>query len=138
MDINLLSAVHTSYWAVPRMKEQGSGRIINIASRSAFRGETEYHAYAVSKAALVNFTRCLARTFATHNILAFAVAPGFIQTEMAADEIKKHGVEIREQIPSGRIGTPEDVANVVLFLSSDLSNYMSGSTLDVNGGSYLH
>jgi NAD(P)-dependent dehydrogenase (short-subunit alcohol dehydrogenase family) len=137
-DTNLLSAVHISYWAIAEMRKRGSGKIINIASRSAFRGETEYHAYAASKAALVNFTRCLARTYATENILAYAVAPGFIHTEMAADDIKLHGDDIRSQIPSGRIGTPDDVASVVLFLASDLSNYMTGSTLDVNGGSYLH
>ena len=138
IDINLMSAVHISYWAVEQMKKQGEGKIINVASRSAFRGETEYLAYAATKAAMVNFTRCLARTLAPHNILAYAVAPGFIETGLGMEEIERRGNEIRAQIPSGKIGTPEDVANVVLFLASPLSNYITGSTIDVNGGSYLH
>jgi len=120
------------------MKKQGGGKIINIASRSAFRGETEYLAYAASKAAMVNFTRCLARTLAKDNILAYAVAPGFIQTGLGMEDIERYGEEIRAQIPSGKIGLPEDVSKVVLFLASDLSNYITGSTVDVNGGSYLH
>jgi len=120
------------------MLRQQGGKIINVSSRSAFRGETEYLAYAASKAAMVNFTRCLARTFATRNILAYAVAPGFIETDLAAEDLERYGDEIRAQIPSGKVGLPGDVANVVLFLSSDLSNYITGSTIDVNGGSYLH
>lgn len=95
-------------------------------------------AYAASKAAMVNFTRCVARTLAKDNIRAYAVAPGFIEAGMGLKGIAEHGDEIREQIPSGRIGTPQDVANVVLFLASGLSDYITGSTIDVNGGSYLH
>ncbi len=138
LDTNLLSAVHLSYLCLPQMVRQGGGKIINVSSRSAFRGETEYLAYAASKAAMVNFTRCLARTFARQNILAYAVAPGFIETDMATEELEHRGDEIRAQIPSGKLGLPEDVAHVVLFLASDLSNYITGSTIDVNGGSYLH
>lgn len=135
---NVMGTVNMTYLCVPHMKEHGGGKIINISSRSAFRGETEYMAYAVSKAAIVNFTRCTARALAKENILAYAVAPGFIDAGMGLDGIAKNGDEIRSQIPSGKIGTPQDVANVVLFLASDLSNYISGSTIDVNGGSYLH
>ena len=138
LDTNFLSAVHLSYLCLQQMVRQRGGKIINVSSRSAFRGETEYLAYAASKAAMVNFTRCLARTFATQNILAYAVAPGFIETDMATEELAHHGEEIRAQIPSGKVGLPEDVAHVVLFLASDLSNYITGSTIDVNGGSYLH
>lgn len=135
---NLLSTVHMTFHCVPHMKRRGGGKIINIASRSAFRAETEYMAYAASKAAMVNFTRSIARALASDNILAYAVAPGFIEAGMGLEEIAKHGAAIRSQIPSGKIGTPLDVANAVLFLASNLSNYMTGSTLDVNGGSYLH
>jgi 3-oxoacyl-[acyl-carrier protein] reductase len=138
IDVNLMSAVHIAHEAIPHMRRQGGGKIVTIASRSAFRGETEYLAYAASKAAQVNLTRSLARTCAGDNILVYCVAPGFIEAGMGVDEIAEHEAEIRSQIPSGRIGTAEDVANVVLFLASDLSNYMTGSTLDVNGGSYLH
>jgi len=138
LDTNLMSAVNISYWAVRQMEKQGAGKIINISSRSAFRGETEHIAYAVSKAAMVNLTRCLARALASRNILVYAVAPGFIEAGMGLEGLAEHGEEIRAQIPSGRVGTPEDVANVVLFLASGLANYITGSTVDVNGGSYLH
>ena len=138
LNTNFMSAVNLSYLCIPHMIRQGGGRIINVASRSAFRGETNHFAYAASKAAMVNFTRCLARTYAQENVLAYAVAPGFIETDMAQDDIEQHENEIRAQIPSGKIGTPQDVANVVLFLASDLSDYITGSTIDVNGGSYLH
>ncbi|MFN0158669.1 MAG: SDR family NAD(P)-dependent oxidoreductase [Bacteroidota bacterium] len=135
---NLLSAVHMSYWTILQMMKQKRGKIINIASRSAFRGETEYMAYAVSKAGMVNLTRCLARTHAGDGIQVYSVAPGFIEAGMGLSGIAEHGDEIRSQIPSGKIGSPDDVANVVMFLASPLSNYMTGSTIDINGGSYLH
>ena len=138
LNTNLMSAVNMTFCSVPHMRKQGAGKIINIASRSAFRGETEYMAYAASKAAMVNFTRCTARALAKDNILAYAVAPGFIDSGMGVEGIARHGDEIRAQIPSGKIGTAQDVANVVLFLASDLSDYLTGSTIDVNGGSYLH
>lgn len=137
-DTNLMGAVNMSYWAIRHMKERGSGKIINISSRSAFRGETECMAYAASKAAMVNFTRSIARAFAKSGVLSYTVAPGFIEAGMALQTIAVQGDEIRAQIPSGRIGSADDVANVVLFLASDLSNYLTGSTIDVNGGSYLH
>jgi 3-oxoacyl-[acyl-carrier protein] reductase len=138
LDVNLLGAVHLAHRVVEAMRRQGGGKIINVSSRSAFRGETEYVAYAASKAALVNYTRCLARTLAPDRILAYAIAPGFIRTAMAEPLLAEHGEEIARQIPSGIIGEPIDVAHVALFLASDLSNYITGSTIDVNGGSYLH
>lgn len=138
LDANLVGAIDLTYCCVQDMKKHGGGKIINIASRSAFRGETEYLAYAASKAAMVNFTRCVARTLARDNIQAYAVAPGFIKAGMAIEEIAEHGNEIRAQIPSGRIGTAQDVANVVLFLASNFADYLTGSTIDVNGGSYFH
>ncbi len=138
LDVNLLSAVHLGHRVVEAMRRQGGGKIINVSSRSAFRGETEYVAYAASKAALVNYTRCLARALAADRILAYAIAPGFIRTAMAEPLLAEHGAEIASQIPSGIVGEPLDVARVALFLASDLSNYITGSTIDVNGGSYLH
>ena len=138
LDVNLLGAVNLAHRVVEAMRRQGGGKIINVSSRSAFRGETEYVAYAAAKAALVNYTRCLARALAPDRILAYAIAPGFIRTPMAEPLIAEQGEEIARQIPSGVIGEPIDVANVALFLASDLSNYITGSTIDVNGGSYLH
>jgi NAD(P)-dependent dehydrogenase (short-subunit alcohol dehydrogenase family) len=138
LNANLMSAVNMTFCCVPHMKNNGRGKIINISSRSAFRGETEYMAYAASKAAMVNHARCAARVLAKNNIQVYAVAPGFIETGMALEEIARSGDDIRAQIPSGKIGTARDVANVVLFLASGLSDYLTGSTIDVNGGSYLH
>jgi NAD(P)-dependent dehydrogenase (short-subunit alcohol dehydrogenase family) len=138
LNANLMSAVNMTFCCVPHMKNNGSGKIINISSRSAFRGETEYMAYAASKAGMINYTRCVARALAKDNIQAYAVAPGFIEAGMGLEEIARRGDEIRAQVPSGKIGTAQDVANVVLFLASDLSDYLTGSTIDVNGGSYLH
>jgi 3-oxoacyl-[acyl-carrier protein] reductase len=138
LQTNLMSAVNLSYCCVEKMQTTGGGKIINVASRSAFRGETEYMAYAASKAAMINFTRCLARTLATANIKAYAVAPGFIDAGIGREDIARMEEEIRAQIPSGIIGSAQDVANVVLFLASGLSDYITGSTIDVNGGSYLH
>lgn len=138
LEVNLMSAVHTAYAALPHMRRQGGGKIITIASRSAFRGETEYLAYAASKAAQVNFTRSLARACARDNILVYAVAPGFIDAGMGVDAIAEHGEAIRAEIPFRRIGSARDVAHVVLFLASGLSDYITGSTIDVNGASYLH
>lgn len=138
IDANLMSAVNLSYWALRHMKQRRTGRIVNISSRSAFRAETEHIAYAVTKAALVNLTRCLARAHASDGIRVFAVAPGFIEAGMGLKGIAENEDHIRSEIPSGIIGSGQDVANAVLFLSSTLSDYMTGSTLDVNGGSYLH
>lgn len=138
LDINLLGAVNLGQLVVEAMRRQGGGKIINVSSRSAFRGETEYVAYAAAKAAMINYTRCLARALARDRILAYAIAPGFIRTPMAEPLLAEHGAEIAAQIPSGIIGEPSDVANVALFLASDLSSYITGSTIDVNGGSYLH
>jgi NAD(P)-dependent dehydrogenase (short-subunit alcohol dehydrogenase family) len=120
------------------MRLRGGGKIINIASRAAFRGETEFADYGASKAALVNLTRSLARACARDNIIATCVAPGFVDTEMARGEIERHGDEILAQIPVGRIASVDDVASAVLFLASPMADYLAGVTLDVNGGSYFH
>jgi len=138
LNANLMSAVNMTFCCVPHMKNNGGGKIISISSRSAFRGETEYMAYAASKAGMINYTRCVARVLAKDNIQAYAVAPGFIEAGMGLEGIARYGDEIRAQVPSGRIGTTQDVANVVLFLASGFSDYLTGSTIDVNGGSYLH
>jgi 3-oxoacyl-[acyl-carrier protein] reductase len=86
---NLMSAVHATWAAVPVMRAQGAGKVINVASRSAFRAETEAPAYAVSKAGMVSLTRCLARAEAKHNILAYCIAPGFVENAMARDSVRE-------------------------------------------------
>lgn len=137
IDVNLFGAANASFLALPHMRRQGGGRIINIASRAAFRGEIEFPDYGASKAALVNLTRSLARACSRENIIATCVAPGFVETDMAEPELTNRRHEILAEIPLGRVATVEDVAGVVLFLASPLASYLAGATIDVNGGSYL-
>lgn len=136
-EVNIFGAANTAFLAMKPMRRQGGGKIINVASRAAFRGETEFADYGASKAALVNLTKSIARACARDNITATCVAPGFILTEMAAEEIAKHEAEILSQIPLGRVGTAEDVAATIFFLASPMSDYLTGATIDVNGGSYV-
>lgn len=136
-EVNIFGAANTSFLAMKPMRRQGGGKIINVASRAAFRGETEFADYGASKAALVNLTKSIARACARDNITATCVAPGFILTDMASEEIAKHEVEILSQIPLGRVGTAEDVAATIFFLASPMSDYLTGATIDVNGGSYV-
>ena len=137
-EVNVFGAANAAYLAMCSMRKTGGGKIINIASRAAFRGETEFPDYGASKAALVNLTRSIARACAEDNIIASCVAPGFIETEMARLELEAHLEEILKQIPLGRVGTVDDVAAVILFLASPMADYLNGVTIDVNGGSWFH
>ena len=137
-DVNIFGAANCAYLAMRQMRLQGGGKIINVASRAAFRGETEFADYGASKAAMVNLTRSIARGCAADGIVASCVAPGFIDTAMAASELDAHAAEIIRQIPLGRVGTAAEVAGVILFLASPLSDYLTGVTVDVNGGSWFH
>jgi 3-oxoacyl-[acyl-carrier protein] reductase len=137
-EVNVFGAANAAFLAMREMRLRGGGKIINIASRAAFRGETEFADYGASKAALVNLTRSLARSCAHDNIITTCVAPGFVDTEMARGEIERHGEEILAQIPVGRIASVDDVASAVLFLASPMADYLAGVTIDVNGGSYFH
>jgi len=138
LDINVTSAMVAARALVPAMIERGGGKIINIASRAAYRGETEFADYGASKAALVNLTRSIARACAKDNIVASCVAPGFILTEMAKGEIEAHYDDIVDQIPLRRVGSVDDVASAILFLASPMADYLNGVTIDVNGGSWFH
>ncbi len=113
------------------------GRIVNVASRAAHRGELTFADYGASKAALTNLTKSLARACARDGIVAFTVAPGFIATEMAASELAARGAEIAAEIPSGRVGEAAEVASIVAFLASGGADYATGTTIDVNGASYV-
>jgi 3-oxoacyl-[acyl-carrier protein] reductase len=137
-EVNVFGAANAAFLAMREMRLRGGGKIINIASRAAFRGETEFADYGASKAALVNLTRSMARACARDNIIATCVAPGFVDTEMARGDIERHGGEIVAQIPVGRIASVDDVASAVLFLASPMADYLAGVTIDVNGGSYFH
>src|SRR5438552_16396804 len=136
--LNVFGAANAAFLAMRSMRKNGGGKIINIASRAAFRGETEFADYGASKAALVNLTRSMARACAKENIVTSCVAPGFIATEMAREQLETHYDDIVSQIPLGRVGTVDDVAAVILFLASPMADYLNGVTIDVNGGSWFH
>jgi NAD(P)-dependent dehydrogenase (short-subunit alcohol dehydrogenase family) len=136
-DLNVFAAANAAWLAMRAMRRSGGGKIINVASRAAWRGETEFADYGASKAALVNLTRSIARACAKDNIVASCVAPGFIETEMAKPELMKHYEEIVNQIPLRRVGSVDDVAGVILFLASPMGDYLNGVTIDINGGSWF-
>jgi NAD(P)-dependent dehydrogenase (short-subunit alcohol dehydrogenase family) len=137
-ELNVFGAANAAFLAMRAMRKNGGGKIINVASRAAFRGETEFADYGASKAALVNLTRSIARGCAHDNIVASCVAPGFILTDMARAELDAHYEDIVNQIPLRRVGSVDDVASVILFLASPLADYLNGVTIDVNGGSWFH
>jgi NAD(P)-dependent dehydrogenase (short-subunit alcohol dehydrogenase family) len=136
--LNVFGAANAAFLAMRVMRKHGGGKVINIASRAAYRGETEFADYGASKAALVNLTISIARGCAKDNITSTCIAPGFIETEMAKSELEKHYEEIVNQIPLRRVGTVDDIAGVVLFLASPMADYLNGATIDVNGGSWFH
>ncbi|MDQ6932839.1 MAG: SDR family oxidoreductase [Candidatus Eremiobacteraeota bacterium] len=135
--VNLFGAADLTFLALREMRRQRCGKIINVASRSAHRGELSFPDYGASKAALVNLTKSLARSCAKDGIVSIAIAPGFIETEMAAEELKTRRAEVEAEIPSRRVGTPQEVASIIAFFASDLGNYANGAVIDVNAGSYV-
>ena len=138
LDVNLIGPANVSYCAARYMIEHGGGRIVNISSRGAFRGEPGKPAYGASKAGLNSLSQSLAVALAPYNIFVGAVAPGFVDTELAADKLAGPGGDaIRNQSPLGRVARPEDVANAVIFLASDGAEFSTGTIIDVNGASYL-
>lgn len=135
---NLLGPANVCFCAARHMRESGGGRIVNISSRGAFRGEPTKPAYGASKAGLNSLSQSLALALAPDNITVAAVAPGFVNTELTADRLNSaEGVEIRAQSPFNRVAEPEDVAQAVLFLASEGAGFCSGTIIDVNGASYL-
>jgi NAD(P)-dependent dehydrogenase (short-subunit alcohol dehydrogenase family) len=138
LSINLLAPVHMTYLIARRMISRKQGKIINISSRGAFRGEPRSPAYGASKAALNSFTQSMAVALGPYNIHVYGVAPGFVETDMTVDMLKgEEGAAIRRQSPLNRAARPQEVASVVLFLASGESDYMTGAVLDINGASYL-
>ena len=124
---------------VPIMRRARGGKIINIASTAGQRGEAYYSHYAASKAGMIGFTKAVGAELAPHNIIVNAVAPGWVDTEMTSHVLhrKKLIAGINKAIPRGRVATAAEVAHAVLFLASDWSNHLVGSTISVNGGSVL-
>ena len=138
LDTNVIGAANASYCAARHMIAQGGGRIVNVSSRGAFRGEPTGPAYGASKAALNAMSQSLAKYLAPYGISVGVVAPGFVQTDMAREALSgQSGVEIRAQSPFNRVAQPEEVAYAVLFLASAGAEFMTGAIIDVNGASYL-
>lgn len=135
---NLIGPAHVCYAAARYMMDRNGGKIINVSSRGAFRGEPDAPAYGASKAGLNSLSQSLAVALAPHGIFVGAVAPGFIETDMARETLAGEGGDaIRRQSPLGRVGRPDEVASAVLFLASDDIDFVTGAIIDVNGASYL-
>jgi 3-oxoacyl-[acyl-carrier protein] reductase len=134
IDINLTGAFICSKHTVKYMVKNRSGKIINISSIVGVHGNAGQSNYSSSKAGIIGLTKTLARELAGRNILVNAIAPGYIETEMTeklSDKIKE---KLMEQIPTGRLGSVDDVAKTALFLASDDSNYITGTVINLDGG----
>ena len=134
INVNLVGTFNVTKNVIPYMIKQRSGRIINISSVVGVSGNAGQTNYSASKAGIIGFTKSLAKEVASRNILVNAVAPGFIETQMTdvlKQEVKE---EIAKNIPLRRMGTPEDVANVVKFLAGEQSSYITGQIINVDGG----
>lgn len=138
LDANLVGPANACYCAAQHMIRQGYGRIVNVSSRGAFRGEPTSPAYGASKAGLNAMSQSLALRLAPHGVFVGVVAPGWVETDMARETLDGPGGDsVRNQSPLGRVATPAEVAYAVLFLASPGAEFMTGAIVDVNGASYL-
>ena len=136
LGVNLVGAANVTWCALRHMGH--GGRIVNVASRGAFRGEPTHPAYGASKAGLISFGQSLARALGPRGIAVTSVAPGFTETDMAAEHlVGEEGAARRGESPLGRVARPEEVAAAVLYLASPEAEMASGTVLDVNGASFL-
>lgn len=138
LNTNLIGTANMIFCVAQVMIQHGGGRIVNISSRGAFRGEPTAPAYGASKAALNSMGQSLAKALAPHNIFVGTVAPGFVETDMAAETLAgPRGDFIRNESPLQRVAKPEDVAYVAMFLASEGAEFTTGTIIDCNGASYL-
>ena len=139
LTVNLSSAADLCRLAVQHFREHGGGRIVNVASRAAFRGDSPQHwHYAASKAGMVAMTRTIARAYAAENILAFAVASGFTVSEMTEEYLAgRGGAAIIADIPLGRVTSTGEVAEAIRWLATEAPAASTGSVIDLNGASYV-
>jgi 3-oxoacyl-[acyl-carrier protein] reductase len=137
ININLTSTFLMSKFAIKKMLKNKSGKIVNITSVVGHTGNLGQANYTASKAGIVAMSKSLAIEYAKKNININCISPGFIKTAMTEKIDDKFKEVIVSKIPSARLGEPDDIANAVLFLSSDQSNYINGETLHVNGGMYM-
>lgn len=139
MQVNLYAPAELCKLAIPHFRSHGGGKIINVASRAAHRGDApdQWH-YAASKGALVTLTKTIARGYAKDNVLAFAIAPGFTETDMGHAGLDEAGLKrILSDIPLGSMVRPEECGALAAFLCSDQVRHMTGATFDINGASYV-
>jgi NAD(P)-dependent dehydrogenase (short-subunit alcohol dehydrogenase family) len=135
--VNLTGAANVTWCAVQYMKATG-GRIVNVTSRGAYRGEPRHPAYGASKAGLNSFGQSMARALAPFGIAVASVAPGFVETAMARPDLDSaRGEEIKAQSPFNRVATTAEIAAAVVYLASEQAEWASGAVLDLNGASYL-
>ena len=135
---NLLGPANICFYVAKHMMKNGQGKIVNVSSRGAFRGEPIMPAYGASKAGLNAMSQSLAQALAPHNIQVGVVAPGFVATDMAAPRlVGEAGDAIKNQSPYKRVAKPEEVAHAILFLASEGAVWSTGTIIDVNGASYL-
>jgi 3-oxoacyl-[acyl-carrier protein] reductase len=139
LTVNLQAAADLSRHAIEHFKANGGGRIVNVASRAAFRGDSPSHwHYAASKSAMIGMTKTIARGYAGQNILAFAVAPGFTVTDATEEYLEgRGGAQILADIPLGRVSSPAEVAEAIRWLATDAPAASTGSVIDLNGASYV-
>lgn len=138
MNTNLVGVANLSFLVIKEMVSAGGGRIINITSRGAFRGEPFALPYGASKAGLNSLGQSLAISLASKNIYVYTIAPGFVATDMAESILAGPGGDaIRNQSPLHRVAQPEEIAKTAVFLASEGAEYMTGCIIDINGASYL-
>lgn len=138
LDVDLLGPAWVVFCALPYLRAAAHGRVVNVGSRGASRGEPTAVAYGAAKAGLTSMGQSLALALAPHGVAVGSVLPGFVETEMARQVLDgPRGDGVRSQSPAGRVGLPEEVAAAVVFLASEQAFWSTGAVLDVNGASYL-
>ena len=135
---NLLGHTNVTFCAAKQMKTQDGGKIVNISSRGAFRGEPTAPAYGASKAGINAFGQSMAQALIKHNIFIYTLAPGYVETDRVAPILEgPEGENIKNQSPFGRVAKPEEVARAAVLLASEGTDFMTGCIVDINGASYL-
>ena len=135
---NLLGHTNVTFCAAKQMKAQGGGKIVNISSRGAFRGEPTAPAYGASKAGMNAFGQSMAQALIKHNIFIYTLAPGYVETDRVAPILEgPEGENIKNQSPFGRVAKPDEVALAAVLLASEGTDFMTGCIVDINGASYL-
>ena len=138
ISVNLNGPAFLSHLISQQMMKQGGGKIVNISSRGAFRGEPDSWAYGASKAGLNSLGQSMAKALAPHGVYVYTLAPGFVETDMVKPSLKgKRRAQILSQSPMNRIAQPDEIAKAILMLCADGNEYMTGCIVDMNGASYL-